>query len=66
MRQTKVSKFPIITAEFKNMDELAAVMETSTRTARRALSGSRPFRLQEKKRICNYLARDLSEVFANV
>lgn len=25
MRQTKVSKFPIITAEFKNMDELSEV-----------------------------------------
>ena len=66
MRQTKVSKFPIITAEFKNMDELAAVMETSTRTARARVKRFATLQNSGKKRICNYLERELSEVFANV
>lgn len=65
MRMTKKSKFPIITAEFGNMAELAEVMERSTRTARRSLDGLRPFQIKEKRRICAYLGRELNEVFGN-
>lgn len=65
MKITTMSNYPIITAEFSNLSELAAVMETSTKTAQRALKGSRPFRITEKRRICEYLGRELEEVFAN-
>lgn len=66
MRQTKKSLFPIITAEFANVAELAEVMEKSEKTALRSLNGSRPFQLREKRKICDYLGRELSEVFGNV
>lgn len=66
MKINTMSNYPIITAEFKNLAELAAVMETSTKTAQRALQGVRPFRITEKRRICAYLDRELTEVFGNV
>ncbi len=66
MRQTKKSLFPIITAEFGTVAELAEVMERSEKTARRSLDGSRPFQIREKRRICDYLGRELGEVFGNV
>lgn len=66
MRIKTISKFPVITAEFSTLAELAGVMETSTKTAQRALSGKRPFRITEKRRVCAYLDRDLKEVFPNV
>ena len=65
MKQRQISKFPIITNEFSTLYELADVMEVSTKTAQRALQGLRPFRIKEKRRICEYLGRDLSEVFGN-
>lgn len=66
MRLKTMSKFPVITAEFATLDELAGVMETSTKTAQRAINGQRPFRITEKRRICAYLDRELKEVFPNV
>lgn len=66
MKQRQLSRFPIITAEFSTLEELADVMEVSTKTAQRALKGIRPFRIKEKRRICAYLDRELSEVFGNV
>ena len=66
MRQTKKSNFPVITAEFGTVAELAEVMEKSEKTARRSLNGSRPFQFKEKRRICDYLGRELGEVFGNV
>lgn len=66
MRQTKKSNYPVITAEFGTVSELAEVMERSEKTARRSLDGSRPFQIKEKKRICDYLGRGLNEVFGNV
>lgn len=66
MRIKSKSHYPVITAEFTNLAELADVMEVSTKTAQRALSGVRPFRIKEKRRICDYLGRELKEVFADV
>ena len=66
MRIKSISHYPIITAELTNLAELADVMEVSTKTAQRALSGARPFRIKEKRRICEYLGRELKEVFADV
>lgn len=66
MRIKSISHYPIITSEFTNLAELADVMEVSTKTAQRALSGARPFRIKEKRRICEYLGRELKEVFADV
>jgi len=63
MRQTKKSNYPVITAEFTNLAELAEVMQTSTKTAQRTLNGERSFKITEKRRICEYLGRELSEVF---
>lgn len=63
MRQRKISKYPVITAEFKSIAELAEVMEVSTKTAQRVLNGYRPFYFKEKRRICEYLGRDIAGVF---
>lgn len=66
MKLRNQSNYPVITTEFKNLAELAAVMQTSTKTAQRVLSGTRPFYHTEKERISTYLGLSIDEVFANV
>ena len=63
MKQRKLSNYPVITAEFENLEELAEVMECCKKTAARVLNGSRPFTHKEKVRVSNYLEKTIAEVF---
>lgn len=63
MKKRRMSNYPVITAEFENADELAAVMECCKKTAIRVLNGSRPFTHKEKVRISTYLDKTIAEVF---
>ena len=63
MKKRRMSNYPVITAEFANLAELADVMETSTKTAQRVLNGARPFYHKEKVRIATYLGKSIEEVF---
>lgn len=65
MKLRKKSNYPVLTAEFKSVAELAGVMDVSTKTAQRVLNGYRPFYHKEKLLICEYLGRSISEVFGN-
>lgn len=65
MKLRKKSNYPVLTAEFKSVAELAGVMDVSEKTAQRVLNGYRPFYHKEKLSICNYLGRPVSEVFGN-
>ena len=55
MRVTSKTKFPILAEQFRNMNELANLMRCSERTARRSVSGNRPFKEYELRDIENYL-----------
>lgn len=63
MKLRSKSLYPVITREFKDLAELANVVELSTVTVKKILHGSRPFTRQEKRRICKYLGLPMSKVF---
>lgn len=65
MKLRKLSLYPVITQSFKDLYELADVMEVSSKTASRVLDGTRAFTLKEKERICKYLKLSRSEVFGD-
>lgn len=63
MKNSRKSRYPLLSREFSNRSELAAIICKSETTITRVFSGERDFTKKERVAISNYLNMTEEELF---